>query len=98
MAIGPSYCPLPTKAVRLVEWRMKMKVDKLFQVLVVGGGLLVAGVTTAPVHGFASEEPEVEATPVFCDADKEMCVTDVDGNVTVKDGFVCCWGTSCDKQ
>ena len=81
-----------------------MRIEKLFQVLVVGGALL-SGATMANTplscveepQGFSLSEGQVELEPIFCDQ-PEACVTDCQGKKKVKAGFECCWGTSCDNN
>ena len=71
-----------------------MKMDKLFNLLVMGGALLSANSVIAA---------QAELAPAFCkpfDASKPVeentCVKTPDGKQVVKEGFYCCWNTSCD--
>lgn len=80
-----------------------MKIEKLFQVLVMGGALLsTAGIAdqVTPACGVdplpqVQSGPADELTPIFC-TEPEACVVGCDGKKHVKEGFECCWGTSCD--
>ncbi len=79
-----------------------MNLEKLFRVMVVGGALM----TNAPLFAEGSEPqvvtppPQEELAPLFCDAsDADKCVPSACGGKKVaKEGFECCWGTSCDEQ
>ena len=79
-----------------------MDQTKLFQVLVVGGALLGAGCGgPAPSAPDASESDATAAIDGggalvecgFCPND--CCVPDGAGGSRARDGFVCCWATSC---
>ena len=80
-----------------------MKTNKLFQILVMGGALVTTGVSLADSSGqrsaasvFNEAEEAGELAPAFCDPQKpEFCEVDANGKAKVKDGFECCWGTSC---
>lgn len=78
-----------------------MNVDKLFKVLVVGGALMTSadsmafGHQSLDVNTITKEEP----SPLFCQPeDENQCVENEDGEVVVREGFYCCWGTSCSTQ
>jgi len=81
-----------------------MNIERLFQVLVVGGAI-ISGVSMAdssmPVSEESSALPLSETTEalglVFCDQ-PGACVVGCDGKLKVKEGFECCWGTSCEKS
>ncbi len=74
-----------------------MEIEKLFKVLVVGGGLLTAGSSFADQSEDALEEVlEPELAIAFCNPeDTNSCIENEDGEIVVKEGFFCCWGTSC---
>jgi len=77
-----------------------MQIQKLFNVLVVGGAMLTTGAIAS--NGLsaqpAAEENVAELTPAFCDPkEPEICETTACGKKQVKAGFECCWGTSCDE-
>jgi len=78
-----------------------MQTNKLFSTLVVTGALIVTGsVYSNNLQSQGTEigmQAETELEPCFCDH-PENCVVDADGKAQVKDGFVCCWGTSCEPQ
>lgn len=75
-----------------------MKTNTLFNVLVVGGGLLAAG---AAVGNQGNEAPPTipgfeAGAQTFCQPkDPKSCVEKEDGSFEPKPGLVCCWGTSC---
>lgn len=73
-----------------------MNVEKLFKVLVVGGALMGASKGMAQgldIPGFSEDDPGQLA---FCSpADESTCVENEEGEVVVRDGLFCCWGTSC---
>lgn len=74
-----------------------MNVDKLFKVLVMGGAVLGATQTLAqgnlPLPGTGDSNPDQLA---FCSPQDEVtCVENEEGELVVRDGFFCCWGTSC---
>lgn len=81
-----------------------MEINKLFQVLVVGGAILSGG--SVPANGETGSPVSDETKALFESADAELksifcnapgaCVVDVDGKRKVKKGFYCCWGTRCD--
>ena len=71
-----------------------MEIDKLFKLLVVGGGLLTAGTSSAneDLEQVLADDPIV----AFCNPDDtRMCVENDEGEIVVREGFTCCWGTSC---
>jgi hypothetical protein len=77
-----------------------MEHSKLFHVLVVGGALLGAGCETAPPVADASgasdaPRPDGEALVECGFCPNDCCVPDGAGGSQARDGFVCCWGTSC---
>ena len=57
-----------------------MNIDKLFQVLVVGGTL--------------SEAEDLK--PIFCTDEGACVPDPCTGKLVAKAGFECCWGTSCE--
>ena len=68
-----------------------MNIDKLFQVLVVGGTLLAGNAFPSEI---VSEAEDLK--PIFC-TDEGACVPDpCTGKLVAKAGFECCWGTSCE--
>lgn len=78
-----------------------MEIQKLFRVLVVGGASVAAGCTTTTPQPIADGGPASDAGPgsdaeplapeeCFCGSEAECC----DG-AEVREGFVCCWATSC---
>ena len=73
-----------------------MNVEKLFKVLVVGGALMGASQSMAQgldIPGLSDDDPGQLA---FCYPDDEnTCVENEEGEVVVRDGLFCCWGTSC---
>ncbi len=83
-----------------------MKIEKLFQVLVVGGALmggqaisLADSQVTSTSSTKNTSQKEVaggELLPIFCTSVAE-CPKDATGHPKVKEGFECCWGTSCEK-
>lgn len=80
-----------------------MKNEKLFQLLVIGGALLIN--QPASAHETNPTEQPVESpelAPLVCDifdpnkpAEENTCVQTSEGEIIVKDGFYCCWGTAC---
>lgn len=73
-----------------------MKTDKLFNLLVLGGALVVANSVSANVPA------NTELSPLFCGAidvskpvEENTCVLNETGQAVVKAGFYCCWGTDC---
>jgi hypothetical protein len=75
-----------------------MKIDKLFKVLVVGGALMTSAETMAFGHQSLEVQTEVkeENALAFCHPeDENTCVENEEGEIVVKDGLYCCWGTSC---
>lgn len=73
-----------------------MKVEKFFNVLVLGGALLASG-NLLGSEGCTPDEIDVEPALAFCAKDDpNTCEVDEDGNSVVREGFVCCWGTSCE--
>lgn len=78
-----------------------MNVDKLFKVLVVGGALMTSAETMAFGHQSLEVQPEVkeELSPAFCSPeDENLCVENEEGEIVVKEGLYCCWGTSCSTE
>jgi hypothetical protein len=78
-----------------------MNVDKLFKVLVVGGALMTAAETMAFDHQSLEVQTEVkeELGPAFCSPeDENLCVQNEEGEIVVKEGLYCCWGTSCSTE
>ena len=78
-----------------------MHIDRLFQVLVVGGTLLAAS-TFATENSTDPQKTEDtvinKCEPAFCNQ-PGSCVPDpCTGKPKVKEGFECCWGTSCDES
>lgn len=84
-----------------------MQMEKLFQVLVVGGALLggqsISLGETENLNANFMERGALqgatgaeELSPIFCTTE-EACPKDANGQPKVKAGFVCCWGTSCAK-
>jgi hypothetical protein len=80
-----------------------MKSNKLYNVLVLGGALL-AGQAASAEQGLRSgprsaAAPSAEEQPLetgFCKpSNPENCVTNACGQSVPREGFVCCWGTSC---
>jgi hypothetical protein len=75
-----------------------MKMNNLFQVLVLGGALL------SSQSGLAEGEltSAVGLRQVFCDSkDRDVCVpaiVDDQCGLAPKAGLACCWNTSCDSQ
>ena len=74
-----------------------MNVEKLFKVLVVGGAMMGAAQTMGqgldPIPGISDGNADQLA---FCYPDDEnTCVENEEGEVVVRDGLFCCWGTSC---
>lgn len=69
--------------------------SKLFHVLVVGGALLGTACEGAAPAGtdaaMPTDGPLVECG--FCPND--CCVPDGAGGSRAREGFVCCWATSC---
>jgi|GEM_PF-2075712 len=80
-----------------------METQKLFSVLVIGGALLAGGSigaqdgTSALLTSEVLEATEGEPVQCFCNLEK-CCDVDCEGKKKVKDGFVCCWNTSCDEN
>lgn len=82
-----------------------MQIERLFHVLVVGGVLLSGqAMADAPFSGAVENSPGVslpeaqgELTSILCN-EPDACVTGCDGTKKVKDGFECCWGTSCEDN
>ena len=74
-----------------------MNIQKLFHVLVVGGALMSSGYASDTAEeNSLTEGPKLQS--VFCTSESEkVCEKDKCGNAKVKDGFECCWGTSCDN-
>ena len=83
-----------------------MKMDKLFNLLVMGGALLSTNsVLAGQSLAAAASEEQKEPAPAFCkpvDASKppeeNTCVKTEDGKQVVKEGFFCCWNTSCEES
>ncbi|MFT6069719.1 MAG: hypothetical protein ACJAT2_001500 [Bacteriovoracaceae bacterium] len=78
-----------------------MNVDKLFKVIVVGGALMTSAETMAFGHLSLEVQPEIkeELSPTFCNPeDENQCVENEEGEIVVKEGFYCCWGTSCSTE
>ena len=78
-----------------------MNVDKLFKVLVLGGALM----TSTESMAFGNQtlavqaEEKTELGPAFCNPeDENLCVENDEGEVVVKEGLYCCWGTSCSTE
>lgn len=66
-----------------------MNTEKLFKVLVLGGSVLVAAEAM-------SDEVSIKS---FCSPDDETtCVEDETGQMTEREGVVCCWGTTCNEE
>ncbi len=75
-----------------------MNIDKLFKVLVVGGALMTSAETMAFGHQSldVQAESKEEPSPAFCNPeDENQCVENDQGEIVVKEGLYCCWGTSC---
>lgn len=79
-----------------------MNIEKLFQVLVVGGALLSGSAFANQVQPACGVDPFAQAQSaadklelIFC-TEPDACVVGCDGQKHVKEGFECCWGTSCD--
>ena len=85
-----------------------MKIDKLFNVLVVGGAVLTAASAQANDQTVESvEESQIileellQGEPIpgalaFCNAEDENTCVENDAGVKVpRAGINCCWGTSC---
>jgi hypothetical protein len=69
---------------------------KLFHVLVVGGAALLGGQTLLLADSVEDfDDLAAEKSPIFCSNDA-ACPKDATGKRSVKDGFECCWGTSCE--
>jgi hypothetical protein len=77
----------------------KMKTDKLFNVLVIGGNLLASSAMIAmDAMPEESPKPEIAKRIEFCStANENMCVKNEQGEWGPQDGVVCCWGTSCNE-
>lgn len=76
-----------------------MKIDKLFNVLVIGGALLAGGSALASGEQGASSAPSDsnQGTLVHCSKDNSLtCEQNKDGQSKPKAGLVCCWGSSCE--
>ena len=84
-----------------------MQMHKLFHVLVVGGAMMTGSsvvalqtsqsletLESAPALSNSILEDE-ELKPIFC-TEEGACVVGTDGTKKVKDGFVCCWNTTCE--
>lgn len=77
-----------------------MQMNKLFHVLVVGGTLFAAGLAANEAQFTPTDEPAQKADlhSIFC-TEPDACVEDqCTGKLKVKDGFECCWGTSCESN
>ena len=83
-----------------------MQIERLFQVLVIGGALLAGSGMAESVQPATNEVPDFfspmerrlesrELQPILCDK-ADACVVGSNGKKKVKEGFECCWGTSCD--
>lgn len=73
----------------------KMEIEKLFKVLVVGGSLMASAGSIAN-QSFEVQNSSEEETLTFCSIENEkICVENEEGEIVVKEGFECCWGTSC---
>jgi len=77
-----------------------MNVEKLFKVLVVGGAMMGASSSMAQGEpSFDSETGEEQGRLAFCAPEDEVtCVENEEGELVVRDGLFCCWGTSCSIQ
>ena len=83
-----------------------MQFEKLLRVLVVGGALLggqsitLAGTEIEGINSLNAlsqgASADGELAPIFCDSE-EACPKQACGPRKVKEGFECCWGTSCDN-
>ena len=85
-----------------------MQIERLFQVLVIGGALLSGAVKAETRQPISSESPEgfsllggklepQDLKPALCDQ-PGVCVVGDNGKKKAKEGFECCWGTSCDGR
>ena len=78
-----------------------MNVDKLFKVLVVGGALMTCAESMAFGHQSLEVQSDLveQSSPLFCHPeDENTCVENEEGEIVVKEGFTCCWGTSCSTE
>ena len=83
-----------------------MQIERLFHVLVIGGALLSGSTMAETAKPVSNKVPDLfssmegglepqELTPIFCN-NPGACVVGTNGKKKVKEGFECCWGTSCD--
>ncbi len=83
-----------------------MNSQKLFRILVIGGTLIggnsMGGQAQNDLQNFgaltseAQQSPSDEPAQCFCNTDKDRCCeVNSCGESVAKDGFICCWGTSC---
>ena len=76
-----------------------MKIEKLFKVMVVGGSMMATGSMLAQEGNLGIDTLDgVAPVQTFCNPDNEkICVENDEGDLVVRDGFTCCWGTSCEE-
>ena len=79
-----------------------MKMEKLFNILVVGGALLTANSTLVAAN---EDVAESDGAPAFCKPfdpskppEQNTCLINEQGKQVVKPGFFCCWGTTCGEK
>jgi len=77
-----------------------MKMNKLFQVLVVGGAMLSTNGLLADQQNPTPAELDPESELVFCTEPniEKYCEEACDGKLVAKEGLECCWGTSCETE
>lgn len=77
-----------------------MKIEKLFNVLVVGGALLTAApalaAQTIETLPLSAEGEPLASQLAFCQPENpNHCVVNEEGERVPRAGITCCWGTSC---